>query len=303
MRHIRLPSLFVILLLVSACGGEASPETVQFPSIDTNDARLLYTAEQKLVAECMRSAGFEYEPAPFLDMTGLAFNNSPSDRRAYEEHEFDDVSLARSNGYGIALRASLPESSAEHSLDAHTQTLQQYLWGLTVSEQERFDRTLTGKGGELVDLVVDGEVVNQDFATGCYPDAQKEIYGSQNTFLLWQYYKFVFSFDTEEDAAYRGVLKDWSECMSKRSFDVEKPVDAIKLATDAYEQGDVEKEFAVATAEADCNVEVGLLQAGEAAIIAMRQDRVDDFGVENLVALAEAMDAAVERAKTTLGTP
>ncbi|MGV9455834.1 hypothetical protein [Streptomyces sp. NPDC003635] len=95
------------LLLVTACSAADRPaEDTGGPlrtELTDGERRLLGTAEERLIADCMRDQGFQYR----LDPGG------PRTQAPERSFGLDDVAWARRHGYGLAEAARVADGAVE----------------------------------------------------------------------------------------------------------------------------------------------------------------------------------------------
>lgn len=266
---------------------------------DPVEGEFLFRAEQLLIAECMREAGFPWVAAPPIPTAPY----ETTDRRGYERWGWIDTQLAAASGYGIERSLEFNESLRQ-SIDADTefQEFEQWLLSLSESDSQRLTAALEGSNQGVVVEGVDGSTWTAA-TDGCRSETLAAIYGSVEDYLKLEAYRSRVGNggrgEVDEDREYQQVEQEWSSCMREKGFDYETPGDAYDDAFARYEtEPGFEQEVAVA--EADCNMAVDLDAAGDAALDRVEERILIELGPAT-AEVREILTRAVGRAKDLLG--
>lgn len=266
---------------------------------DPAEGEFLFRAEQLLIAECMREAGFTWVAAPPIPTAPY----ETTDRRRYERWGWTDTELASASGYGIERSLHFNESLRQ-SVDADTefQEFEQWLLSLSESDSHRVTAALEGSNQAIVVEGVDGSTWTAA-TDGCRSESLSAIYGSVEDYLTLEAYRSRVGDggrgEVDEDREYQQVEQEWSSCMREKGFDYQTPGDAYSDVFARYES-EPNLERAVAVAEAECNMTVDLDAAGDAALDRVEERILIELGPAT-AEVREILTRAVSRAKDLLG--
>ncbi|HEY3681798.1 MAG TPA: hypothetical protein VGL93_02100 [Streptosporangiaceae bacterium] len=198
------------------------------------DFRLLDRAEQLLIRDCMRHAGFTYVPAP---------GTAPEGAFPYVQ---DDAARARREGFGARAARPVPDPNAA------------YIKALPGDRRDAYGVALNGGGpgapGVLVTLPQGGELGQN--VTSCRSTAENRLYGD---FRAWFRAKsiaddlpYLRTVQVMNDPAYAAAAARWSRCMRGRGFAYRTPQDASAAFPKRSGGSPRKKEIAAAVATAEC---------------------------------------------------
>ncbi|WP_455360725.1 hypothetical protein [Streptomyces sp. SYSU K21746] len=259
------------LLLVTACsadppaGRPADPAKSVAGELRTEltdtEKELLGTAEQRLIAACMKDKGFRYtlDPAP-------AEARSEMPDRPFG---LDDVAWARAHGYGLAETAGTGDRAGGKAR-AETGPQARYLAALTPQRRTEFTRALDGtdRGSIVVDVPGRGQVFTS--ADGCQADARRQLYGDLRRWTEAKAIIVNLEYITWDQVVakpeYTKALANWRTCMSDRGLPYRSSSEAIE-AVAAQRRSESPgaartREVRVAVADAECNRRETLARTG-----------------------------------------
>jgi len=231
----------LLAILVSACGGGASPDSepegtettapttattsedsdslAAFFGWSTGDdpdaAQAQYEEQERKVQEtvraCMADEGFDY--VPFIPP-------QPEGSFAFDEEEY-----VSKQGFGITTWYGNEEQFSTPAVEIADPN-QEIAEAMSESEREAYYEALYGppdQGTPQVDEAT-GETyyVNDGFGAGCYGQAQEETYGNQNK--LWEELGPEFEemyTRMQADARIVEANQGWSKCMAGKGYEYE----------------------------------------------------------------------------------
>jgi len=267
-------ALVALCMIAGACGaGSAEPaENSSDPYPLTrlrNEAGdvdfAVRSAEELLSRECMAAAGF-----PGITLSPEFFRTDSGDmsERITPTGTMDDAALnlatAELIGYGPPL---FEEGAGVPPLPDYTET-----------ELVAFREALVGTTTDEVSLT-DGTVMS--FPTGCRGQARQTVLRNFEADFLEAAWTIEGMFRqswrrAEADPNYQQVRDAWSECVADAGFPrFEDPYFAIDYAFGLRQSPTDDpssEELALATVDATCQAETGVIQAFNAALSASQQD-------------------------------
>lgn len=261
----------------------SSLETVGPATLEVNveSRAIIRAAEDKVMAECMKLAGFEFVPVQLNDLIS-GYSADQVNQRT--ELPFD--SSVEGNVY-------LPDQRAPQSFDNDA-----YARSLSPNEGEAYSIAAIGDFSdvETVGLPngIDIEVPND----GCLSEARRSIFGDLTTALL---HEAAFSelrsqavSRTEADPTVQAVLESWRDCMSKTGLTFEHFSQARAEAAQ-----DPASALLIAEADRICteNSELGIVYS---EVLAIQQSAVVDENLGLVQEVRAETDAAVETSKAVL---
>ncbi|MGH3241205.1 MAG: hypothetical protein ACRDNL_12565 [Spirillospora sp.] len=268
--------------LAAGCGGESGtsgrtppvaistaasqPATVRVGVPDA-ERRQLTLAEEKLIQQCMKQAGFTYTFTPPKE-TGP--------QQAWQRT--DDVTGARQNGYGIlqALRDAKAAEGDPHgrpddpgsvnnggaqppSRNDNPDTA-----NLSSADKRRYQNTLMGTRREEV-LTWGGGVLTLP-VDGCLAGARKRLYGDIKQYAavssLADNLEGTAVGDAAENTRLDGPERRWSQCMGGKGYRFSTKEQAHEAAANLYDPARLpsrpyRKEIEQAVADAECDKQAG----------------------------------------------
>ncbi|GLW50614.1 hypothetical protein Stsp02_62750 [Streptomyces sp. NBRC 14336] len=250
------------LLLVTACSAADTPDGRAEGSLRTEltDAErvLLGEAEERLIAACMREAGFQYRLDP------------AAPRAKVPERRFglDDVDWARKHGYGLADAAGSGDRGGKSAAPRSSQD--RYLATLTPSRLAAYERALNGTKPDAIVVPAPGRGEIFTAADGCRADARRALYGDLRKWTEAKATVVNLAYVTYDDVVaeprYTEALADWRACMRKRGLDypdTSRAVGAVAKENNSRTPEQArEREVEVAVADAECNRSAGLSRTG-----------------------------------------
>ncbi len=235
------------------------------------DMQRIWYVEEQLVGDCMVARGFEYYPeTEFEDLTvGL---KALEHRRNFPLWGWNDPALAKRIGYGIEVNREATRRLIDEA-DGYQSEQTVLVASLSSAEARLYEEALSGSGPLEVFAEIEGsELVSR--SDGCLAQAQIQVYGSLAGFahLVWVRSGLAAMAEQvmAQDDGYQQALDGWRSCALDRGYEVREPWDLSDLAfANAESDDDPERRFdaevEVAVVEAECNLQVGLRQAGDTA--------------------------------------
>lgn len=225
-------------------------------------------AKKQLIGDCMKSYGFEWEPAPDLPRVG---GKTFVDWR-YGIH---DMELAKARGYkpDAAQQAAYEDAMNAGAVD-----------GLTGGEDSQ---TLEGGGVEEVNgkKIPDG---------GCIGQADRKIGAQAVQSETAQKISAETFTKSKSDARVIKAFAAWSKCMKGKGYDYAEPLDASDDAR--FSSPDVTtEEISTATSDIECRDKTNVTQVWYEAESELQKNTIEDQA-ELLNEEAEELDAAVKKA-------
>lgn len=247
---------------------------VALQSYSASDEVVIWTATQRLIADCMASSGFSYTPIPSEDVS--------SNRALATRVDELDEAIAATAGYHPEDIDVGPD--IRRALDAYNEAGEKNT--AAAAEDGQFLIALegpTGGGGcikQTYDVLYGGrQSLSQLFATIVAP-AVEGIYEQVTT-----------------DPTVLTAIEGWSECMSAAGYDYSSP--AAARAAFALAPEVTSLETATAVQDSRCRNQVDLLTVQRRAEDRLLRSWLDDHpGV--LTALDEARNADVAAAERVL---
>lgn len=274
-----------------------------------DEDQLLWSAEEELVAACMRRRGFSYLPNAKDDDPAAAPGHISVDRRG-------DVPAARSRGYGVAARIQEGETP-NPTIDRNAESLAK----LTEAERAAFLEALRGPATSPADPGVRQKVESVPLPGGgaaywyrdsCLAEARHRLYGTD-----YEHNELGYSLSflrnellsaADNDPEYRKALAEWQNCMQKRGFTEDMPQTAARRLAAQYHAGKLSMgelrtaEIAVATADTECFMASNLGRSRQAAESRAEEPLLAQ-NAEKLLAMKRERDEALARAETVLSEP
>lgn len=251
------------LLLVTACSAaDPNPDDRSEGSLRTEltdtERVLLGDAEERLIAECMREAGFEYRLDPV----------APREKVPERRFGLDDVDWAREHGYGLADTAGTGDRGGKSAAPKSSQD--RYLAGLAPSRLAAYERALNGTKPDAIVVPAPGRGEIFTAADGCRADARRALYGDLRKWTEAKATVVNLAYLTYDDVVaeprYTKALADWRACMKKRGLDypdTSRAVGAVAKESDSRTPEQArEREVEVAVADAECNRSAVLARTG-----------------------------------------
>lgn len=200
---------------------------------------LLHQAEQLLIRDCMRRAGFNFWPVP---------------RRPVAEYRdfpyvLDDPAWAARHGYGTELRRKLDRV-------ARSNPNQSYFRRLSPDRQNKAVDAIHGTGpGSLTARLPNGITVSHS-DQGCTSEAQRSLYGDLPAW--YRGLKLSENLVGERvgaalrDPRFTAAIAPWSRCLKARGMAYATPQDTRSAFGDPARLPPRRTEVALAVAEATC---------------------------------------------------
>lgn len=177
---------------------------------------LLYSAEMKLTAACMRQAGFRYPSG------GSAVQRSGS---VFGMVGMLTIRRARVHGYGYAIHAASGEPRED--------PVNRYVSSLSAVDRRRFYFALIGARSTFAGVKgLDGRVVMTP-TRGCVATARNGVYGTpQNFILIARFPAYLLGYGDKiyVDPQFKRAQILYTECMSDAGYQVGGTGEALELA-------------------------------------------------------------------------
>ena len=242
---------------------------------------LVETADERVTAECMRSAGFTW--------SGFVYKPPPGS----DEDRALDLDDRRKRGYGVADPGQEPQPQIGGPDDGRS-------------------AALFGKARKLAKLDAPGFGQAEFPVEGCLAQAHAAIFGDVATWarlmFLPQGANAILARTTDGDPRLLAAGKAWSRCMKDHGYRYAKPGEIRSDLQTSYRddpdpvQVRQDKEIKLALQDAACDRKVGLarteLDLRRAAARMLPADQRSD-----LAHLAISLDEAVGRAHATVERP
>jgi hypothetical protein len=221
--------------------------------------RILYEAEERAIAACMRQKGFDYVIDSYRSDAeiGVPAQNDPA-----------DLETAKWRGYGIA--DSIENGPIPVPDNANTEIFE----NLTPAQRQQWDQALSGpilppfdpdipeEDPNVVVISVPGAGALRWHKNSCYAQARRQIYGDEIAFaklnLQRDLLRNLIILRITEDHDYIEALERWRTCMFQQGLSYEEPGQAAEALTAAYQNGEFDAvtlrqlEIEVATADVQC---------------------------------------------------
>ncbi|GAA0939754.1 hypothetical protein GCM10009554_29800 [Kribbella koreensis] len=239
----RLAPAFVAVLLVLAgtvlvltrSNSDSAPATA---AITADDQALLYKAEQRLIKQCMATAGFRYDERPVP---------TPRTERRFP-YVIDDITWAKAYGY---------DDPDPASPTPNPNTV--YAKALPAERARIYERTLIGSGKQISFELGDGSRISTS-DQGCLATARRELYDDLPRWfrarrttdgIVYLVYSLV-----HHDERFAAAMKEWAACVRGRGYPVDDPGELTGLveqrAKGRGQQAIRTAEIAGAVTEATC---------------------------------------------------
>lgn len=206
---------------------------------------LLHSAEQRLLRDCMRRAGFEYEPTPL--------DSGP--RQKEFPYVIDDPEWAAKHGYGSDL-------AREAEKARQTDPNQRYFRSLPAGRRAEALKAVNGpRPVGMTAKTPDGSTYQRS-DEGCQTESERKLYGN-----VEEWFQAKVTTDSLQPLRVQKVLKDprftkatrpWAECMRKAGHDFATPMKLRESLPSARNPMPKKKEIRLAVDEADCARSSGL---------------------------------------------
>ncbi|MEV4428253.1 hypothetical protein ACN9M0_38180 [Streptomyces sp. R-07] len=232
----------------------SAPDPRSDPKGDPAEQRLLFEAQERLVAACMRGRGRPYQP--------LAWHApEPGDG---DDTQGDDVAARRREGYG-GPSVIRPARAADPNGD--------YVRTLPPDEAKAYGAALFGTPSHRIEVNLADGVAFMN-ADGCVAHAERQLYGDLTLWLKAQMTVMNLAGEVSRKAADDNraarTLPLWRDCMKARGFPYRDPAESRAAVFSAYEAvtggpgarpEDLDRlrrrEIAVAVADATCDARAG----------------------------------------------
>jgi hypothetical protein len=267
---------------------------------------LLWLAEEELVADCMKSRGFEYWPHP-------ADTDSEANP-AFTRPRPGDVEAARSEGYGLWRSLTGEAPSREPPPDPNADLIK----AMDPVRRAAYFEALRGPNVSPADPSVRQRVASMRMPGGamvywypesCFARARSRLYGDEYQNIMSGPAHVEAEENVESlvqaDGEYTRARDAWRACMLRRGQSVASSSDASAELLRDFHAGKLtldtlrEREIEIAVADADCFVETGLGPARRAAHERAEREVVRD-GQDQLSAIKRNQQLALARAATVL---
>ena len=276
-----------VLGTVAGCATTPRPPVSAQRLTGLSDADTLTVAEQLLLHDCMRGAGFDYVVA--------------DPREIPEVRDFpyvlDDVAWARRHGYGTDLRRAREHAAADDPNERYFQAL---------PAKRRAAALVAANGSDpnrLTITTIDGAQYGRD-PRSCGSQAQQRLYGD-----LAGWFGARASMDAIDamrvdavltDPAYVRATRPWAGCMRWSGHPVASPAALRATLPDPRHPWPKATEISLATAEATCAERSGL--AATATALDKHHDTALRARYRAVVSTYERLRAAaLPRARSIVG--
>jgi hypothetical protein len=288
----RLTGLALTLLLLAAgavvltrAHDEAGMPAAYVP-LNVSEEALLYKAEQRLIKECMTSAGFQYDERPAPPVR--------SEQRF--PYVVDDLAWAKTHGYDDP--DPTPPSPNPNAA---------YARALPADRARVYERTLIGAGKQISFELGDGSRISTS-DKGCLATARRELYADLPRWfrarrttdgIVYLVYAKV-----HRDERFAAAMKDWAACVRGRGFAADDPGQLTGLVEDQSKtltgKAIRAAEIAGAVTEATCATTTSLGRVSRGLHADYRTKTTADHRRE-FQELNQLERAALPRAATVLG--
>ncbi|MET0340059.1 MAG: hypothetical protein ABW252_03620 [Polyangiales bacterium] len=267
--------------------------------------RVLWMAEERAVADCMRARGFSYLPSPPDERSDEAV--------AFTRIEPGDVDAARAVGYGLA-EALTHGAIPKDDFDANAAQLDK----LAPERREAFLEALSGPAvpanapnarGAIETVALPGGGSASWYRDSCFAQARRALYGDDYAHNELGYAEAILREqireEVEREPAHVAAIARWSACMREGGFAYARPDEPSIALSAAHHAGKLslealrDEEQRIATADARCVNETGLHarrreaeSRSEASLVRARRD--------DLLAMRTAREQASTRARELL---
>jgi hypothetical protein len=256
----------------------------------SEEAALLFRAEQRLLADCMRAAG-----QPFTEAAADAGTLDPEWSRLGRT----DAGRAGTLGYGVPAGPG-GANAAQAGLK-------------TAQERDRWSQAFSGEPAAgnpqatsvpLVNPVTGAEVGSQA-AGGCFGQAERDLYGDQarhTSLASWVDNDVRGSVERQAAADPRlaAGIGAWSACMRALGYEYAEPTAAVQeFGTTPDEPGSRERE--VAKADVGCKEKAGLVETYRGLKAEYGRDAASTYQAQ-LAEYRGIVDQAVRKANEILGS-
>lgn len=235
-----LHAITTAAILLAGCGTTEVPHRIGAAELD-----LLHTAEQVLLRDCMRHAGFQMWISP----------QDPVPEARDFPYVLDDIDWARRHGYGSDIERELIAAKKNDPNQRYFQSL----------PPERRAAALIAVNGErpegLTATTPDGATLKRS-DKGCRTNAERELYG--DAALWFQVLSTVEALDSLRtqrvlaDTRYIEAVRPWAECMHAAGRPYASPTDLRATLTPVKQSPSRQEEISLAVTEATCAHSSGL---------------------------------------------
>lgn len=209
--------------------------------------RGIHDVQERVIAECMRAAGFAYRVRPY-----------PASRPLGEtKYGLVDRPTAEARGY-LGPVDDAPEVPESANVPDDPGQAAAYLIAMNGPESGMQTHDLTGPDGRVYG--------QQTVGSGCFRRATEAVYGSVAIFVEmasfdgWIQLTANTAFNRAlDDPAFRAVERRWAACMAAAGIGFDRMVDPLERRWPPPRPGAEER--AAATADVDCRNQVGLIDA------------------------------------------
>ncbi|HKP59836.1 MAG TPA: hypothetical protein VJV78_24095 [Polyangiales bacterium] len=266
------------------------------------ESATLWLAEEELVAECMKSRGFEYWPQPADDETEQMAALAPIRR--------GDVEAARTSGYGLWRNLTGGTPTRDPPRDPNADLIA----AMDPARRDRYLEALRGPNisptdpsvrSRVASLQMPGGAMVYWFADSCFAQARSRLYGDdyQNVMSGPSHVEAEENVEKllEADGDYTRAKEAWRACMQRSGYSVANSTNASADLLREFHSGKLtlealrEREILIATADAECFTEADLGPARRAAyaraernVVSSAQDRLSAIKLNQQTALARA---------------
>ncbi len=299
------------LVTVAGCSSHPAPPTAPAPpaaadldiaaAVLTTDVRTLrdgwrlFSAQQRLVAECMHSHGLQY----------LVTDPGPEPTAGTVTAEA--IGGGRPATYGIAAELSA-QGNGGNTIPAQDQ----YVRHLPLAQQGRYEQALGGSPNALQTLRLASGIEVQYRTGGCVGQARRRLFGSVETALrdsmVPQDVGQTFDTFLLSEATYHSALSSWQRCMAGAGWSYTNPRAAIKALGSLSAQGTSLKrlsarETVVAMADSRCDKRSHLRDTRRLELTKFLRQQPNSL-IQQLLRVDEARRRAVQVAVRVLaGAP
>ncbi|MEU6144265.1 hypothetical protein ABZ848_28440 [Streptomyces sp. NPDC047081] len=278
------------LLLLTACGGQSAkdeaagsdrsadpgdPATWVLPLQaylpDPEQEDLLFQSLEDAKAACMARFGFDYRPAKPLPDFGP---DTLTDLR-YGIH---DRQVAETYGYKPA-----------GDMDAYQEEMRQAMEANTLTAAE--EAAMTGEGGGKAELP----------EGGCAGEAHRRIYGTddQVSTLAMDLSNQAYT-KAKKTEPVQKVFRSWSQCMAKRGYSYDEPLDAPSDPAFAAPKAEP-AEIATALADLECRDEYRVAEVWFDTETRLQRELAEQH-IQELQEAGQVLETALKAAARTKAT-
>jgi hypothetical protein len=276
-----------VLVTVAGCVNAPRPPASGQRWTGLDDADTLNVAEQLLLRDCMRHAGFDYvvyDPREIPEVRGFPY-------------VLDDVGWARRHGYGTDLRRAQERAVADDPNERYFQGL---------PGKRRAAALVAANGSDpnrLTITTIDGAQYGRD-PHSCGSQAMQRLYGDlAGWFGARASMDAITAMRTSAvlaDPAFVRATRPWADCMRRAGHPFTDPAALRASLPDSAHPMPRAAEISLATAEATCAKRSGL--AATAAALDKRHDVALRARYRTVVSTYQRLRAAaLPRARSIVG--